>query len=131
MTNKATVNQTTIGPMGLPVTEQVEVDSNRLSVYSESMFRWSNALAIPSRGTFTDAAMWILSVACPLRLLDSLTLAGVFPLQLSISVAGLLLAVPLVLTLQAWNARRYLRTAILYRGFLAVVGVAIAIIIWF
>lgn len=126
MSNKATVNQTTLTPEGLPITQGIEVDSNRLSVYAESSFRWANALAIPSRGPYVDALMWILTVATPARLLDSLVISGAFPVLLSVAIGALLVAVPLVLTWQVWNSKRHLRTAILYRALLVGVGIAIA-----
>lgn len=126
MRNKASVNQTTVGPMGLPITQQLEVDSNRLSIYGETNFRWSNALAIPSRGPYVDVLMWILTVATPVRLLDSLVISGAFSPLLSVAIGALLLSVPLVLTWQCWNALKYLRLAILYRGLLVTVGIAIA-----
>ncbi len=128
MSNKANVNQTVVGPMGLPITQGIEVDSNRLSIYSESSFRWANALAIPSRGPYVDALLWILTIATPARLLDSLAISGLFPPLLSIALAALLVAVPLVLTWQVWNAKRHLRVAILYRLLLVAVAIAIATI---
>ncbi|MBT9312557.1 hypothetical protein [Leptothoe kymatousa] len=126
MSNKANVNQTTVGPMGLPITQAIEVDSNRLSIYSESSFRWANALAIPSRGPYVDCLLWILTIATPARLLDSLVIAGLFPPLLSLAIGALLVAVPLVLTWQVWNSKRHLRVAILYRVLLLGVGIAIA-----
>ncbi len=126
MGNSAKINQVTIGRDGLPVANQLDVDSNRLSVYSETLFRWSNALALPSRGTYTDVGVWVLSVAVPFRLLDSLEISGVIPLLLFAALGLLLLAVPVVLTWQAWCARRHLRLAIMYRVLLTVIGFAIA-----
>lgn len=126
MSNKANINQTTLTPDGLPITQTLEVDSNRLSIHDETLFRWSNALAIPSRGAYTDAVLWVLTVAVPIRLLDSFALAGAFTPMLSMSLGAVLIAVPTVLTWQCWQARKHTRIAIVYRLLLVAVGLAIS-----
>ena len=75
-----TVQIETAGLFGQPTVKQIQLDSNRLKVKVESLQRFSNAIALPSRGIWADALLWVLSVATFIRLPLSLGLAGMMPL---------------------------------------------------
>jgi len=49
--------------------KQISLDSNRPSIADESLFRCANAVALPSRGMFSDALLWPLAVGVPCRLI--------------------------------------------------------------
>lgn len=59
--------------------QQISLDSNRLRVKTESLSRFANFIAMPSRGTVLDAVLWVLSTAVTVRLPLSLALTGVLP----------------------------------------------------
>ena len=129
MSNKVSITQTTVDPVsGMPVAVPVEIDSNRLNVQAESNFRWANALAMPSRAVATDALLWVLTVATPIRLIDSLILTSLMPPLMGYGILAALFAYPLFMTWTVWQGRRGLRAAILYRVLLTVAGLAIATI---
>ena len=56
------------GIMGETRIQQISLDSNRLRVKTESLQRFSNFIAIPSRGMWLDAVQWVLTVALIVRL---------------------------------------------------------------
>lgn len=62
----------TTGALGQTTVQQISLDSNRLRVKTESLQRFSNFIAIPSRGMWLDCVQWVLSVAMLIRVVLSL-----------------------------------------------------------
>jgi hypothetical protein len=93
----------TTGLFGQPTVKQIQLDTNRLQVKTESLQRFSNAIAIPSRGMWADALLWILWIAVLIRLPLSLAISQVLPpwglgLTLAIVAAPVLFALVSVWT---------------------------------
>ncbi|MEO0538378.1 MAG: hypothetical protein AAF215_31510 [Cyanobacteria bacterium P01_A01_bin.123] len=88
----------TVGMFGQPTVKQIELDTNRLRVKTESLQRFSNMVAVPSRGIFLDALMWVFTTAVLLRWALSLaiTFGGLQLLGLAWGILILSCGFPLV-----------------------------------
>lgn len=107
---------------GQATVRQISLDTNRVDIHNESLFRFGNAVAIPSRGLYTDALLWLLAVATPIRLIDSAFQVGL----ISAPVGWVLLAI-LVMPLgwalfSVFVQLPKLRPAVLYRLALVALG---------
>ncbi|MFG6094026.1 hypothetical protein SPB21_02185 [Leptothoe sp. ISB3NOV94-8A] len=107
--------------------KQIELDNNRPSIHRESLNRFSNMVALPSRGIYTDALLWVLSTAVLIRLLNSAVIVGLLPQAAAASIASLLISPVLLAMLQVVWELPPLRGACLYRGALMVLGIFVAI----
>ncbi|MEO0533270.1 MAG: hypothetical protein AAF215_05330 [Cyanobacteria bacterium P01_A01_bin.123] len=67
-TDAPKVQVQTTGLLGETRVQQIALDTNRLRVKTESLQRFSNFIAIPSRGILLDAVQWVLGVAVLIRL---------------------------------------------------------------
>ncbi|MEO1211636.1 MAG: hypothetical protein AAFX78_19205 [Cyanobacteria bacterium J06638_20] len=97
-TDAPTVQIETTGLLGQPTVQQIQLDSNRLKVKVESLQRFSNAIAIPSRGIWADSLLWVLGIATLVRLPLSVVVAGLAPPYLLALIWGLV-ALPLAFAL--------------------------------
>ncbi len=79
-------------------TRNLQVDTNRPSLAEESLFRFANAIALPSYGIYSDILTWILTPATVCRLLQTLAGSGVITATAGVSLSVFLLA-PVVLML--------------------------------
>ncbi len=121
-----TVQVETTGLFGQPTVRQIQLDSNRLTVKVESLQRFSNAVAIPSRGIWADALFWVLGIATLLRLPLSLVIAGWIPL-FALGLAVGLVALPLIFILaMVWMQIPDQRGDCLYRLCLTLVALCLA-----
>lgn len=118
----------TTGAFGQSTVRQISLDTNRPDLHGEFLFRFGNAIALPTRGLYTDAALWVLSVASPLRLVYSAVTGGLFGPGVGVVLlyaAGL----PLVIAALAVGAQLPShRPAVFYRFSLAALGVFLAVI---
>ena len=87
-----TVQIETTGAFGQRYVKQVQLDSNRLKVKTESLQRFSNMIAIPSRGVYTDSILWALTTACFIRIPLSIAITGWIPMH----VIGIFFAISAV-----------------------------------
>lgn len=128
MVNRGPIVQVeTTGALGQQTVKQVALDTNRVDVHIESLQRFGNLVALPSRGIYTDGVLWVLSVAVPLRLLDSAYIAGLLPAVGLLAVFGLL-AVPLLLAIcMVFLQLPSHRLACIYRAGLVVCGFLLAL----
>lgn len=105
--------------------QQVTLDSNRLRVKTESLQRFSNFVAIPSRGVILDGVLWVLAIAVLIRVPLSLAVAG-----MSLNILGLLFALgmlPLAFVLLSVALQvPDMRLDCLFRLGLVSLGIAIA-----
>lgn len=125
MNNAPKVNLPMAGPLGVQGVQQVELDTNRPSIYAETGYRVRNAIAIPSRGIWVDGLQWLLCAAVPFRVLDSLALTGVISDGAAMAILIAIVAPLVVLWVQTWSTN-YLRAALLYRAVLVMAGFALA-----
>lgn len=127
MSNGPKVQIPVSNAFGQQSVKQIELDHNRPSVHSESLSRFANMVALPSRGIYTDALLWVLSAAVPIRLLNSAVLVGLLPQAAAASIAELLVSPMLLAMLQVVWELPTLRGACLYRGLLIALGTFVAI----
>ena len=60
--------------------KNLTIDTNRTDIYNETLFRSANMAAIPNKGIYSDALLWILTPAVSARLVFMLapsTLAAI------------------------------------------------------
>lgn len=76
--------------------KQISLDSNRPSIADESLFRFANAIATPSRGLFSDALLWPLAVGVPTRLIYSAISFGIVAPAAGFGIIAFFL-IPLIL----------------------------------
>lgn len=107
-------------------TEEIKVDSNRLSPVAEERLLWVDSLAIPARAEdiLLQSAVWIGGSGFAVSVLRSLPpmIELLFPI-----VALLLIA--LGVTAYAWWAFKNLRPFIVYRLLLAAIGMAMGVLL--
>lgn len=109
--------------------EQIALDSNRTSIQAETLWSAQNAVAIPSRGIYSDLLLWILTPATVLRLLNLATLSGLIP-GLASTITACLLLVPvllLLLTVAQLSPKTH-GLAVVYRIALILIGITLAVI---
>lgn len=105
----------TTGMFGQPVVKQIALDTNRLTVKTESLQRFSNAIAIPSRGIWADALLWVLWIAVLIRLPLSFAIAQLVPvwgLGLMLAIVG---APMLFALMSVWTSVPDQRVDCIYR----------------
>lgn len=121
------VNVESVDALGRPIVQQIELDTNRPDLHIEFLFRFGNAIALPSRGLYTDAALWVLCVATPLRLVYSAMLLNIITGGVARAVLLLIFLPPIFGLLVVSTQVRSHRVSVLYRCFLIAVGILTAI----
>lgn len=112
---------------GRPIINQITLDTNRTDLHVEFLFRFGNAIALPTRGLYTDAATWVLTTATILRLAFSVVVMGWLPEiigEVLVYVAFLPLLIGLCAIVVQLPSHR---PACIYRIILIALGVALAV----
>jgi len=107
---------------------QIALDTNRPSLQSESLWRACQMVSFASRDIYLDALVWILT---PAFAYSSIALAAVTfmpPLAGDVLSVFLLLPVLMLLLQVATHATGSHGFAVVYRVFLLVTGLALAIV---
>lgn len=128
-----TVNDQPQAPLGTPQfqvvladklggqkTEQIKIDSNRLSPVAEERAHWLDSLAIPARTSdiCVQSLCWISGAGFACSILRSLP-----PIvELLVPLLAMLL-VAIAISCYAWSRFKDLRPFLLYRGFLVAIGI--------
>lgn len=107
--------------------EQVTLDSNRINTQRETISRFSNFIAISSRGLWIDTSQWVAYSAGFFSLVKLALLSPSVPLWAILLGAGLPMWVFSVMIVDACDRRKTLRLHAVVRFFLLVIGGAIAI----
>lgn len=126
--NAPKVQVETTDPLGRPITQQITLDTNRTDLHIEFLFRVGNAIAMPTRGIYTDAVMWVLTAATVLRVSYSAVLIGVIP-RIIAEFLVYFTFLPLLIALSAIVVQLPThRPACLYRMILVALGVTLAVV---
>ena len=118
----------TADAFGRPIVEQISLDTNRADLHVEFLFRYGNAIALPTRGLYTDAALWVLTVATILRVTYSAVRLGLLTsiiAEFLVYFAFLPLLVGMVAIVVQLPSHR---PACLYRLILIALGFTLAIV---
>lgn len=112
---------------GRPIIKQITLDTNRTDLHIEFLFRFGNAVTLPTRGLYTDAALWVLTTATVLRVTYSVVRMGWLSQiigEVLVYVAGLPMLIALCAIVVQLPSHR---PACLYRIVLIALGVALAV----
>lgn len=113
---------------GRPVIKQITLDTNRTDLHIEFLFRVGNALSLPTRGLYTDAAMWVLGVATILRVAYSAVRLGIIR-EIVAEFLVYFTFLPLLIAMMAIVVQLPThRPACLYRIILVALGVTLAVV---
>lgn len=113
---------------GRPIIKQISLDTNRTDLHVEFLFRFGNAITLPTRGLYTDAAMWVLVPATILRVAYSAVRLGLLQEiigEFLVYFAFLPLLVAMVAIVVQLPSHR---PACLYRLVLIALGVTLAVV---
>ena len=118
----------TTDAFGRPVVKQISLDTNRPDLHVEFLFRFGNAVAIPTRGLYTDAALWVLCVAVAFRVIYSAVSMQLIGAGVGVTLLYVIF-LPLVVAMLAVAAQLPShRPACFYRFSLAALGVVLAVV---
>ncbi|MEM9805760.1 MAG: hypothetical protein AAF959_10815 [Cyanobacteria bacterium P01_D01_bin.56] len=126
MSNAPKVQIPVTNAFGQQSVKQIELDNNRFDIYTETLSRFANAVAIPTRGIYTDALQWILGFAVPFRVLDTLALWGIMPDVLMLVILAIAVMPVVTMGLMLWGQLAKFRWACFYRICLVTTGFLVA-----
>lgn len=118
----------TTDAFGRPIVEQISLDTNRTDLHIEFLFRFGNAIALPTRGLYTDAALWVLSVATILRVAYSAVRLGLVQEMIAEFLVYFAFLPPLVAMVAIVIQLPSHRPACIYRLILIALGFTLAIV---
>lgn len=109
-------------------TEQLALDSNRILIHSETLFKAANAITIKADAFYSDGLMWLLTTATAMRTINIAILLGLPPIPAVVLVFILLIPPLLLITYVCFQAAGTHQLSCFYRLGLIAAGLILGFI---